>query len=85
MRTPEELREAYDKGASVADLAYEDGISVQTMRRILGRTGPIRDGGGPRGFINRPTHEPNTEHPTGVHKVRWPKDAKGHRRRGRNL
>jgi hypothetical protein len=100
-RTPEELRAAYEEGASIADLAAEEFMGVQTMRRVLGRAGTVirqqggwqpRKGAGkdkdePWGdtFVNRPTSDPKVPRPTGVHKVFFPKDARGHRRRGRNL
>jgi hypothetical protein len=85
MRTPEELRKAYEDGMSIEDLAFEEHMGVQTMRRVLGRLDvTIRDPDervDDDRFINRPTHKPDVERPTGVHKAK--QRRKGYRRRGR--
>ena len=85
--TADEMRAAYEEGATIEEISLETGIDTRKVRKM------IREAGGemrpakmrPGTVMNKPTREPKTERPTGVHSA--PRGAMsnrkgGHRRRG---
>jgi len=86
-RTPEELREAYEEGASLLDLASEEGQTQKVMREfIVMAGGTIRKAGEKPANYNRPTQDkPLSERPSirYVKSVGNPSRLNGKRRRGR--
>jgi len=87
-RTPEELREAYEEGASLLDLANEEFCSPPVIREMIVLAGgTIRKAGERRNSgYNNPTRDPKTPRPTGTRHVKNignPSRLNGKRRRGR--
>jgi hypothetical protein len=84
--TPEELKAAYEAGATIEELALDEGRSTQWMRKQLHDAGTvIRKPGAQQGKPrNQANANPKTERPTGVRG--WSRSSRrrqGKRSRGR--
>lgn len=88
MRTRAELRQAYEEGATIEELALEEGTYDGKIRKLLRDAGTtMRSKGSRPGTVRRKTQDPNVPRPTGVHRVSQlgAPPRKGYRRRGRKV